>query len=362
MRICTRAAILTISLCAIIAFVATGARSSSPVVIRVGYLPATHDSLLFVARELHLFNERAIDVQMKPYDNSVQILNDLKSGILDVGIPGMATPAAEIGGKAPLSIIGGAAAKSAALVMRKDESASVAPLPTYQRKILALRGKRVGTVRGSTGLAIFREALVKAGLTEKDLDVREFTKPSEIINAMVLGDLDAGLLWSPHMTLGKERGLDVVMWMSEVLPNHVCCRQVANDSFLVNRDAAAEYLAGLLRADRKLREAKLNPNVKAQVFQAVRHYLTTLNDRQVDAELFDAVPYTTVSPDLNRPGIHEYLNAMRTANLMRQDQCDNVERKVKAEYLQLAYQKLGCTVSGAARCVNAPAAACACAH
>lgn len=68
------------------------AASSARTVVRVGYLPATHDALLFISKEEGLFNRSKIDVQVRTYDNSVQILNDLKNGLLDIGIPGLATP------------------------------------------------------------------------------------------------------------------------------------------------------------------------------------------------------------------------------------------------------------------------------
>jgi len=341
-----------------VSFLAVDAK---PVVVRVGYLPATHDSLLFVAKELNLFDTRYIDVQMKPYDNSVQILSDLKGGNIDIGIPGMATPAMEIGGRAPLTIIGGAAARSAALVAGPEFASRFKGAKTAEEKIRLLRLKTVGAVRGSTGLAILKEGIHRVGLPQKEVDLRDFTKPPDIISALTLGNLDAGLLWSPHMTLAKSRGLEIVMWMDEVLPNHVCCRQVARDDFLSQRDAVANYLAGLLKADKILRTARTDSRQKARVFGAVKKYLTTLSDAQLESELFDRKrPMTTVSPDLNRSGIDAYLDAMQTAGLMRPDQCRTVRDKVKEEYLVLAYQKIGCTPAIARICVDKPAERCEC--
>lgn len=334
--------------------------SGAPTVVRVGYLPATHDALLFVAKELKLFDVAKIDVQLKPYENSVQILNDLKSGLLDIGIPGVATPAAEIGGKAPLSIIGGAAAESAALVVQPELAQPMTRAKSVNAKVLLLKGKKVGAVRGSTGLAIFRQALVHAGLADKLLDVRSFSKPSDIISALVAHDLDAGLLWSPHMTLAEGKGLHIGLWMTEVLPHHVCCRQIARDDYLANESAVVEYLVGLLRADRILRTARTKPEERKRVFQAIRSYMPTLNDHEINLELFDVHPRTTVSADLSRQGIHDYLEAMQTAGLMRKDQCQNVEEKVKPLYLQKAFERLGCSANVARSCVDKGVSACEC--
>jgi NitT/TauT family transport system substrate-binding protein len=334
--------------------------SNAQTIVRVGYLPATHDALLFIAKDLNLFDRSKIDVQEKPYDNSVQILSDLKSGILDIGIPGIATPAAEIGGKAPLTIIGGAAAESAALVVQPELLEAMLKAKGANAKIALLRGKKVGAVRGSTGLAVLRQGLAHARMDSKALDLRDYQKPSEIISALLAHDLDAGLLWSPHMTLAEDKGFKIGMWMTEILPHHVCCRQIARDEFLGNEQAIAEYLAGLLRADKKLRDARSNPATKSRVMTAVKKYITTLSDKQIEVELFGTSPRTTVSPDIDKDGVNRYLTAMQTAGLMRKDQCANVEEKIKTVYLEKAYEKLGCSPVTAKNCVTKRSAECEC--
>lgn len=356
-----RGRLIIAGVCALGAFITLIPSLSSAVVqVRVGYLPATHDALLFIAKDLRLFDSTKIEVQEKPYDNSVQILSDLKSGILDIGIPGVATPASEIGGRAPLSIIGGAAAESAALVVQPELLQAFQVAHGAKAKVLLLRGKKVGAVRGSTGLAVFRQALAQAKMDAKAIDLRDFSKPSDIISALLTHDLDAGLLWSPHMTLAEDKGLKIGMWMTEILPHHVCCRQIARDAFLANDQAVVEYLVGLLKADKLLREARHNPATKARILSAIRKYITTLSDRQIELELFSARPRTTVSPDVDREGIQRYLTAMQTAGLMRKDQCDHVEEKIRPVYLQKAYERLGCSPTVAKTCVTKPAAECGC--
>jgi len=348
------------------ALVALGALAGGPTIaraqtpVRVGYLPATHDALLFIAKDEGLFDASQVDVQLRPYDNSMQILSDLKSGALDIGIPGIATPAVEIGGRAALSIVGGAASKSAALVASAPMyQISTAKADTLD-KLRTLRGRHVGAVRGSTGLAIFRQGLVKAGLDEKALDLREYGKPADVISAVVAGDLDAGLLWSPHMTLAQGRDLKVAIWMSEILKDHVCCRQIARDEFLQQARPTVEYLMGILRADQALRRSHADPALRARLMRDIRHYLPTLTDRQLARELFDDDPYTTVSPGIDRAGIDEYLKAMETAGLLRRDQCANVRDKVRPDLMLEAYVRLGCKRDIARACLEKRAADCEC--
>lgn len=335
-----------------------GPTGSSPMVIRVGYLPATHHVLLFIAKELHLFDQRVIDVKLVPYDNSVQMLNALKSDELDIGMPGIATPAAEIGARAPLSIIGGAAARSAALVASRRLADQLRPL-SKEARLRKLATERIGAVTGSTGLAVLKQAL--AGLRPPvSADIREYTRPSDVVSAVASGEVALGLLWSPHMTVAESKGLQIVSWMSEYLEDHVCCRQIARDAFLMNHAAIVEYLVGTLKAWRRLQSAQHDVRAQQQVLLSVKPYLKSLSDADLMKELFGPSPRTTLSPSLDRHGIDHYLDAMLKSGLMRPDQCQFVRTKINATFMLDALKRMGCSDGTALHCVDEPASACEC--
>lgn len=223
-------------------------------------------------------------------------------------------------------------------------------------KLRLLRGMKVEAIRGSTGLAIFRQGLLRAGLDEKALELREFSRAPEIISSLVAGHLEAGLLWSPYMTLAEDRDLGIALWMSDILQDHVCCRQIARDDFLQNMDATVEYLVGILKADMLLRRSRSDPKLRSKLMADVRCYLTTLTVKQLQLESFGEDPRTTISPDLDREGIEDYLKAMETAGLMRGDQCANVREKIRPDFMQAAYRRLGCKEAIARNCVDKRAA------
>lgn len=330
----------------------------TPTVVRVGYLPATHHALLFIAKELNLFDARIVDVKAIPFENSVQMLNALKADELDIGMPGVATPAAEIGARAPLSIIGGAAARSAALVAPARLAAELRPLDkeTFLRRIAKTR---VGAVTGSTGLAVLKQAFANLKPPAK-AEVREYTRASDVITAVAGGEVALGLLWSPHMTIAESKGLTIVMWMSEFLDEHVCCRQVARDNFLSNWQATVEYLRGTLRAWNTLQQARKEPKRKPPLLAAVKKYLKTLSDAELEKELFGRDPRTTLSPSLDRRGIERYLDAMANAGLLRPDQCQVVRSKIKSEFMVEALTRLGCSATIATTCIDKAPVDCEC--
>src|SRR4051812_12473582 len=84
--------------------------------MRVGYLPATHDTLLFIAAEEKFFPAN-LEVQLIKYTSSPDILNDLRGQKIDVAIPGVAAPVQRIAEGAPFVVVGGAAQESAAVVV-----------------------------------------------------------------------------------------------------------------------------------------------------------------------------------------------------------------------------------------------------
>src|SRR5688572_12054086 len=116
-------------------------------VIRVGYLPATHDSLLFIAKSRNLF-PAGLTVELNKYTSSPDILNDLRGEKIDVGIPGVAAPIDFIKGGAPFTIVGGAAEKSAAVVViPKYAQAFKNPRLTLAEKMGLFKGLVIGSVK-----------------------------------------------------------------------------------------------------------------------------------------------------------------------------------------------------------------------
>jgi sulfonate transport system substrate-binding protein len=64
-----------------------------------------------------------------------------------------------------------------------------------------LKGKKIGTVKGSAGHASALLALKKAGMKADDVTF-VFTTPSEATLALNSGAVDAVTLWDPYISLG----------------------------------------------------------------------------------------------------------------------------------------------------------------
>jgi ABC-type nitrate/sulfonate/bicarbonate transport system substrate-binding protein len=308
--------------------------------LKVGYLPATHDALLFIAVHEKLFPSN-LSVELVKFTSSPDILNEMTGGRVDIAIPGIAAPIQRIAEGAPFNIIGGAAQESAAVVVRLEHKpkffAGDQLLPKADR-IHAFEKMKVGSVKLSTGDALFRCAI-------KDNNVHvalndSYHNPKDVLADLKGGRLDAAVLWSPHMTTAEEEsGLPIVLWLGEVLRNHVCCRQVVRHEYLKdNREAVVLYLVGLIKAKLVYDSAQKLPPDKERVLSSVAQYV--LNPRNVlEKELFGGSPRTKVSVDLNPRGITEYLQKMAQENLVSTSQAARVNQSVDPTVITDAYKR-----------------------
>jgi len=312
-----------------------------PQKIRVGFLPATHDSLLFIALEEKLFPSW-LTVEISREGASPEILNKMHSDSVDIGIPGVASPIYYIGGGSPFVIVGGAAKKSAAVVVRNELVERFQGL-SGKALLQAFAGLRIGSLKGSTGDAIFRMNTQGINLILQD----SYRQPKDLITDLKTNQLDGAVLWSPHMSIVEADGAGkIVLWMDELMPDHVCCRQVVREDFLAgNEDAVVAYMQGLIRAMAFFQD----PAHKPAVLRAVQKYVTT-KPEIVELELYGSAQQgrrTTLSVDLDQSGIEAYEHAMQDAGLIKANEARRVREHIIPRVMQKAYEGLGLSAENA---------------
>lgn len=322
--------------------------------IRVGYLPASHDVLLFIAKDNGLFPPE-LEVELVAYKNSGDILRELAAERIDIGIPGIAAPVNFIAGGHKFTIIGGAAAESAAVVVPVKDAKRFLGKP-FPEKIRAFRGLKIGTVRQSTGDALFRKAIRDAGMIDA-VDIREYSDPNALLAELRNQYINAAVLWSPHMSRAEagEPPMKIVLWLGEVLTNHVCCRQVVRDSFMqTQRRAVVLYLAGIIRAMRFYRD----PTNRQAIVQTAANWVKGTPPDILEKELFlpDAdhnhATRTTLSVDLNQEGIRRYVEAMKDTSGFDRPKVQEILSKVDPTAMRDAYIYLGIPAREAEDCVT----------
>ena len=265
--------------------------------LRVGFIAEPAHGLHFLAKEKGFFKDEGLDVELSQFKSAGEGVIALKSGQLDVGTFGSAAPLLFISQGTPFTIFGGMMTGGQAILVRPERKAEFKNLKNY-------RGKKVALVKMSTGDVVFRLALKKAGLDpRKDFTRIEFPSPGTVVEAVIKGEVDAGIVFSPHFSLAEKRGLVVSNFISDFHPNYTCCRLTANTADFNARPAVyGKFLAALIRAYQFYRT---NPEETVKIFTAAL---------KIDEDVIRKDTYTRKvfdsNPDPLKKGTLEFWRAM----------------------------------------------------
>ncbi|MFT4080583.1 ABC transporter substrate-binding protein [Rhodomicrobium sp.] len=264
---------------------------------RVGFIAEPAHGLHFLAREKGYFRDEGLDVELLQFKSAGEGVIALKSGQLDIGTFGSAAPLLYISQGVPFTIFGGMMLGGQAILTRPERLSELKTLENY-------RGKKVALVKLSTGDVVFRLALKKAGLDPtKDFTRIEFPSPGTVVEAVLKGEVDAGIVFSPHFSLAEKRGLSVAHYIADFHPNYTCCRLTANTAdYNERKEEYGKFLSALIRAYKFYRT---NEDETVKIFT---------DALKIDEDVIRKDTYTNrtfeSNPDPLRKGTLEFWQAM----------------------------------------------------
>lgn len=276
---------------ALCALLLAGAAFSAdhPVKLLVGHLQVTGHAKLFIAKERGFFKEEGIDVELIAYSNSADGLAALRWNMLDVGVFGTVAPLVYIAAGTDIRIIGGIMGEDAYLVALPEKAEAI-------NTISDLRGMNVATVRLSSGDAVLRGALDKAGLSWKsDLVITELSNPDAVLRAVEMRQADAGMIWGPFDMAATEKGMVIVMPTADLFPGHPCCRLVVTrERFDANRHIWPGFLRAIIKAERF---ASLPANHRQTIADIAKY--VDLDDAHIEQGYFHGRLEQTSDPNVS---------------------------------------------------------------
>lgn len=211
--------------------------------IRVGSNPGTGNIFGYIAMDRGFDTEEGYVTEIIPFSNSTDALNALQADKIDVGVNfGTAAPLTFVTKGADFSIFGGYV----------SGGMPVYAAPEFEYTGLeSFVGKNIATARAYTPDILWRAAMMNAGYDLKtDVNIMEFKKPAEALAAVKSGQADVGVGTNSTYLGAIESGMKVLCWTNDLDPQAVCCRQVANTSWLKeNPELAVAYLKSLIRAE-----------------------------------------------------------------------------------------------------------------
>lgn len=134
-------------------------------------------------------------IDWREFPNAAPVLEALNSNHLDAGLLG----------DAPLTFAAAAGVKAKAIfASRYLGNALIVGKDSPISSTAGLKGKKIGTVKGSSGHALALSALKRSGLAESDVTF-VFTTPAEATLALSSGAVDAVASWEPYISFAVEQ-------------------------------------------------------------------------------------------------------------------------------------------------------------
>ncbi len=159
---------------------------------------------VYIAQEQGYFVDNRLDVIIKDYEAGKLAADALLAGEADISTSADNVLVSNSFEHDNLRVLGTVAlANVVELVTRKD---------TGIKQPSDLKGRKIGITRKSAGEFFLGTFLIFNGLSAQDVEVVDLI-PSEIVDAVVNGDIDAGFTWEPNIFEVKSRlGANVISW------------------------------------------------------------------------------------------------------------------------------------------------------
>jgi sulfonate transport system substrate-binding protein len=230
--------------------------------VTVGTQRGMYSALAFVVKEKDYLKEEGIDAEWSWFTGSPQLLEAMKGGSIDVGLPvGSAPGQVGRGNGLPIYFIANIVWGNEVIVLRKDLAGKV-----DVKKPQTLKNLVVATIsKGSMQDYIARLWLEQLGLNpDSDVQFREVAAGAAQRSAFLSKSIDIASTFEPHGTLLSNEGLGVIVGLGEqIAPHHDNTGLVITKKFAQsNRKAVVQILKALEKA-RKF--AKDNPQEFYQI-------------------------------------------------------------------------------------------------
>jgi len=229
-------------------------------VVKIAYLPITHALPIFVENELQNEENSNIKIELVKYGSWPELMDALNTGRVDGAsvLIELALKAKEQG--IDLKAVALGHKDGNAIVVSKDIN-----------KVEDLKGKTFAIPhKQSSHNILLSEMLVKAGLTEKDINIVELA-PTEMPSALANGQIAGYCVAEPFGAKSVQLGTGKVLFQSgELWKDSICCALVLNNNFIKNNnEAAKEFVSQYDKAGKYITQNKEKANEIAKKYLKV---------------------------------------------------------------------------------------------
>ncbi len=211
--------------------------------INVAYSPFESVTLFWVAQDQHFFSQNDLNVTSHEYNTGSGALDGVLNGEADIVVGTTEFPfTARVLNQARISTIGSISkSEFTYLVGRADRGIN---------EVSDLKGKTVGTTFGTIAHFYLGRFLELNGLNIQDVNLVDLKTPSEWVDAVVNGSVDAVATAQPYADLAKDGlGDNAVVWSIQSSQPLYAQAIAANEWISNHPDLVTRFLNSLSLAE-----------------------------------------------------------------------------------------------------------------
>ncbi len=193
-----------------------GCAPQRPATLAIGVRTANDHAPFYLADRLGYYSALGLQADVRVIPSNTEIVEAARRGDLQMGAIPVSSAVAAIANGVPIVIVAMTGRGSDGLLVRAESAAA---------GIAGLRGKRIGTVRGSILDVLLRQSLLAAGIDpERDVTLLYFSQLGDMISALKTGQIDATSNTEPFMTQAEQQGwARILYYYTRDWPDHPCC-------------------------------------------------------------------------------------------------------------------------------------------
>lgn len=293
------------------------ARPSNPQ-LAIGVRTANDHAPFYLASQLGYYDELGVQAEVQVIPSNTEIIEAARRGDLQMGAVPVSSAIAAIAHGVPIVIVAMTGRGSDGLLVRMDSGIG---------DVGDLRGKKIGTVRGSILDILLRQSLIAAGLDpERDVELLYFGQLGDMIAALKTAQIDAASNTEPFMTQAEHDGwARILYYYTRDWPDHPCCVVFARRDLV---RAQPDLVQKVLRAHvRAVEYANAHPQETAQ---AIAEMVPGFDPALIEASL--ARDKMSIDYHLDPQEIQRMARAMHSLDLI--ERLPGIEELVDEQYLE----------------------------
>jgi NitT/TauT family transport system substrate-binding protein len=213
--------------------------------IRLAVYRGDTSLVVYAARELGYFEEQGLRVRFIEYEAERLAADAMLSGAADIATAAEAVLVSNSFKNPDLRVFASISeCRTNGLIARRDRGIETGK---------DLAGKRIGLTRMSSGEYDFGVFLAFNGLSFENVEIIDMN-PSEIVETLAEGNIDAGFTWEPNIYKGEKILGENALIIKEKVPEMYFLLLARNAWLKNNQGIAAEFVKALLKAEKYIRE------------------------------------------------------------------------------------------------------------